>query len=260
MGKLDGKVALITGAGFGIGRASALLFAEEGAKVAVNARTSERGPETVRMIKEKGGEAVFIQADVSKSGDVERMVKTTVDAYGRIDILFNHAGISQGNYLLADTTEEQWDKLVDTNLKGIFLGSKYVIPLMIKQGGGVIINTSSVLGLIAAPYRAVYGATKAGIIQLTKGMALEYGSQNIRVNCICPGAIQTALLEKAKSDLTSMNVDAFGQVVPLGRQGQPEEVAQAALYLASDDSTYVTGASLVIDGGWISGPPVPRRS
>ena len=258
MGKLAGKVALITGSGFGIGRASALLFAEEGAKVAVNARTPGRGPETVKMIKAKGGEAFFVQADVSKSDDVKRMIKTTLDTYGRIDILFNHAGISQGNTYMADTSEEEWDNIIDTNLKGIFLGSKYTIPVMLKQGGGVIINTSSVLGIVGGPRRSVYAASKAAIIQLSKVMAYEYGSQNIRVNCICPGAVETGLMEKAKTNTPGFAFDVWGQVVPMGRQGQPKEIAQAALYLASDDSTYVNGAALVIDGGWITSLPVPQ--
>jgi NAD(P)-dependent dehydrogenase (short-subunit alcohol dehydrogenase family) len=256
MGKLEGKVALITGAGSGIGRATGVLFAKEGAKVVVADYAPVGGQETVRIIKEAGGEAIFIKVDVSKASDVERMVRTALDAYGRIDILHNNAGIGGPVAPTADTTEKDWDSVINTNLKGVFLGSKYVIPVMVKQGGGVIINTASTSGLVGSPGFSKYCASKGGVVQLTKTMALEYAKENIRVNCICPGIIDTpmggasfpgdaAAREAAKEAFER----AFVKTVPLGRIGQPEEIAKAALYLACDDSSYVTGAALVVDGG-----------
>jgi NAD(P)-dependent dehydrogenase (short-subunit alcohol dehydrogenase family) len=253
MGKLDGKVALITGAASGIGRATALLFTKEGAKVAVADYVPAGGQETVKMIQKAGGEAIFIEADVSRKTDVERMVKTTVNSYGRIDILYNNAGIGQRGVSMLETTEEEWDRVLNINLKGVFLGSKYVIPVMLDQGGGVIINTASIVGLVGLPGNPAYSVSKAGVIQLTKMMAAEYGRQNIRVNCICPGAIQTPMTEA-----TSIPTDAYIRVQFLRRAGQPEDVARAVLYLASDDSSFVTGVALVVDGGWTVSPRMPR--
>jgi len=255
MGKLDGKVALITGAASGIGRATALLFAKEGAKVAVADYVPAGGQETVRMIEEAGGEAIFIEADVSKAADVERMVKKTVNKYGRIDILYNNAGI-MGRYIFtADTPEKEWDNIISINLKGVFLGSKYAIPVMLNQGEGVIINTASTAGMMGLPGLPAYCASKAGVIQLTKTMALEYADQNIRVNCICPGGILTPMSQPPDQ---AEALPPFRQSQPMRRMGQPEEVARAALYLASDDSSFVTGAALVVDGGWTTGMPKYR--
>ena len=252
MGKLDGKVALITGAASGIGRATALLFAEEGAKVAVADYVPLGGQETVRMIKEARGEAIFIEVDVSKAADVERMVKTTVDTYGRIDILHNNAGIQGPFALVAELAEEDWDSVINTNLKGVFLGSKYAIPIMLKQGGGVIINTTSAAGIVGIPSVSAYCASKGGVIQLTKAMALEYAKQNIRVNCICPGGTQTPMME-LWMPVDAAAQEAFMQVLPAGRMIQPEEIARAALYLACDDSSSVIGSVLVVDRGWTIG-------
>jgi NAD(P)-dependent dehydrogenase (short-subunit alcohol dehydrogenase family) len=253
MGKLDGKVALITGAASGIGRATALLFTKEGAKVAVADYVPAGGQETVKMIQKAGGEAIFIEADVSRKTDVERMVKTTVNSYGRIDILYNNAGIGQRGVSMLETTEEEWDRVLNINLKGVCLGSKYVIPVMLDQGGGVIVNTASIVGLVGLPGNPAYSVSKAGVIQLTKMMAAEYGRQNIRVNCICPGAIKTPMTEA-----TSIPTDAYIRVQFLRRAGQPEDVARAVLYLASDDSSFVTGVALVVDGGWTVSPRMPR--
>lgn len=252
MGKLDGKVALITGAGSGIGRATALLFAEEGAKVAVADRAPAGGQETARMIKDSGGEAIFIEADVSKAADVERMVKTTADTYGRIDILYNHAGINSPIAPIAELTEEDWDLVLNTNLKSVFLGTKYTIPVMLKQGGGIIINTASIMGMCAQTYISPYCASKAGIILFTKATSVEYSKHNIRANCICPGFITTPMTDPW---LPAVQMDH----TPPGKAGEPENIAKAALYLASDDSAYVTGSSLVVDGGYSAEWAVPLK-
>jgi NAD(P)-dependent dehydrogenase (short-subunit alcohol dehydrogenase family) len=255
MGKLEGKVALITGAGSGIGRATALLFAKEGAKVSVVDYVPAGGKETAKMVREAGGEAIFIEADVSKAADVEKMIKTTLDKYRRIDILYNNAGVMGAYAFTADTPEKKWDTILNINLKGVFLGSKHVIPVMLNQGGGVIINTASTAGIVGLPGLPAYCASKAGVIQLTKTMALEYADQNIRVNCICPGGIMTAMTQPPGPDEP---LPPFRQSQPMRRFGQPEEIARAALYLASDDSSYVTGAALVVDGGWATGMPKTR--
>lgn len=245
MGKLDGKVALITGSGSGIGRATALLFAREGARVVVADYVPAGGEETVRMIKETGGEATFVEVDVSKSADVQKMIKATVETYGRIDILFNNAGIQGPVALTADISEEDWNLVLNTNLNSVFLGSKYAIPVMLKHGAGVIISTSSTMGLGGKATISPYACSKAGIISLTKTMAAEYGNAGIRVNCICPGVIYTPM-GGPSADMLDMNY------IPLRRAGQPEEIAAAALYLASDDSSFVTGIPLVVDGGWVA--------
>ena len=246
MGRLDGRVALITGAGSGIGRATAILLANEGARVTVADRVPAGGRKTVRMINEAGGEAIFIKANVSKSAEVQRMIETTLGTYGRLDILCNNAGIL-GTYAPAvHTTEKDWDSIIDTNLKGVFLGSKYAIPVMVKQGGGVIINTGSTSGILGVAGMPAYSASKAGVVQLTKVIALECAHLNIRVNCICPGGIRTPMVKYIPEE-------TFRKGQPVGRTGRPEEVAQAVLYLASDDASFATGAVLVIDGGVTAG-------
>jgi NAD(P)-dependent dehydrogenase (short-subunit alcohol dehydrogenase family) len=252
MGKLDGKVALITGAGSGIGRATALLFAKEGSKVVVADYVPAGGKETAEMIKTAGGEAIFLEIDVSKTADVQTMVKSTLDTYGGIDILYNNAGVLGGYLFTADLSEEEFDRIIGINLKGVFLGLKHVIPVMIGRGGGVIINTASTAGLIGLPGQPAYCASKAAVIQLTKAAALEYADQNIRINCICPGGIETPLARMKEGE-----VPPFRQPQPMRRMGGPEDIAWAALYLACDDSAYVTGIALTVDGGWTTG--IPKR-
>lgn len=257
MDRLTGKVALITGAGSGIGRATAVLFAREGAAVVVADFVPQGGHETVKQIRDAGGRAAFVEVDVSKSADAQRMIRSTVDAFGRLDILFNNAGVQGKFTMLADMTEEHWDRVFATNIKGVFLGSKYALPVMLDQGGGVIISTASVAGVVGTPGVAAYGASKAAVIQLTKAMALEYADRNIRVNCICPGTIATAI-HAAASDPD--NPPLFKQSQAMRRFGQPEEVAKVALYLASDDSSFVTGTAAFVDGGWTAGIPKLKPS
>jgi len=249
MGKLNGKVALITGAGSGIGRATALLFAREGARVAVADRVPAGGQETVKLIGDAAGEAIFIEADVSREAAVQETVKTTVGKYGRIDVLHNNAGI-QGSFTpTTDVSEEAWNSILDTNLKSAFLTSKHVIPVMLKQGGGVIINTTSAAGIVGLPYVAAYCASKGGVIQLTRSMALEYAPHNIRINCICPGGTQTPMMEQW-IPVDPAAREAFMKALPGGRAIQPDEIARAVLFLACEDSSSAIGAVLVIDRGW----------
>jgi NAD(P)-dependent dehydrogenase (short-subunit alcohol dehydrogenase family) len=246
--RLEGKVAIITGAGSGIGREAALLFAREGAKVVVSDYVSEAGEETVRQIKESGGEAIFIKTDVSKASDAERMVEKTIEEYGKLDILHNNAGILGKVAFVGDATEDDWDRVISVNLKGVFLCSKYAVREMVKQGGGVIVSTASSMGLVGLPGNTAYSAAKGGVIQFTKTMALEYASSNVRVNCICAGWIDTPMNEKLGERITNWIL----KETPMGRWGRPEEIAQAALYLASDESSFVTGTALVVDGGWVA--------
>jgi meso-butanediol dehydrogenase/(S,S)-butanediol dehydrogenase/diacetyl reductase len=251
LGRLDGKVALITGAGSGIGRASALLFAKEGCKVVVVDVVEEAGKETVSMIKESGGDAIFLKADVSKAFDSKRVMKATVAKYGKLDILFNNAGINPSGTVV-DTPEKVWDRVININLKGVFLFSKYAIPEMAKGGGGVIVNTASVSGLVGTANEIAYVASKGGVVMMTKAMAIDHAHQNIRVNCICPAGTETALLgkwlatvkepEKVRQELTSMSL--------LKRLAKPEEIAYTALFLVSDESSFMTGSAVAVDGGF----------
>jgi len=245
MGRLDGKVALITGAGMGMGQAAALLFAKEGAKVAVVDWKAEAGEETVRTIKKAGGEAIFIKADVSKAEDAENMVKTTVKTYGKLDVIYNNAGILGRADFTENITEEEWDKIMAVNLKGVWLGMKYAIPEMLKKGKGSIINTASQCGERGTRNLGAYCASKGGILALTRVTAMELAKKNIRVNALNPGIIGTPMALTA----SKKEQEGFAAIIPQGRMGRPEEVAYAALFLASDESSHVTGHTLVVDGG-----------
>lgn len=248
--KLAGKVALITGAGSGIGQAIALLFSQEGASVAVADFSEAGGTATVEQIRQAGGDAQFFQLDVSRSADVKQTVDAVLQRWNRLDVLCNNAGIGVAAAVV-DTTEEDWDRTLAVDLKGVFLGCKYAIPAMIERGGGVIVNTASVAGQVGVLNRAAYCSAKAGVVGLTKSVAVDYVGQNIRANAVCPGTVDSPWIQK----ILSAQADPAGERQrmverqPMGRMGEPEEIARAALYLASDDSAFVTGTALVIDGG-----------
>jgi len=248
--RLVGKVAIITGAGSGIGQATALLFAQEGAMVVVADYAPEGGRETVALIQENGGEAVFVETDVSKAVEVRRMVETTVETYGGIDVLFNNAAVTIPASV-TESSEEVWDKTMAIDLKGVFLPSKYAIPHMIERGGGSVINTASMCGLVASPNQAPYSAAKGGVVALTRQMAIDYAQHNIRVNGIAPSEVRTPMflgfINRAPDPEQKM-LELVARI-PLGRVAEPEELARAALFLASEDSSYVTGVTLPVDGG-----------
>jgi NAD(P)-dependent dehydrogenase (short-subunit alcohol dehydrogenase family) len=252
--RLENKVALITGGGSGIGRATALLFAREGASVAI-ADVNEKAAQAVAdEIKKSSGHTLFEPADVTRPADCRRIVDRTMQEFGRIDILFNNAGIIRRATVL-DLSEDDWDRVMEVNVKSIYLLSREVIPHMQKQGGGSIINTASGWGLTGGARAAVYCASKGAVVLLTKAMAVDHGSQKIRVNCICPGDTDTGMLRNEAQQLGEA-ADRFladAAKRPLGRIGSPDEIAQAALYLASDASSFVTGTALVVDGGGLAG-------
>lgn len=250
--RLEGKVAIVTGATAGMGRAAAELFAEEGAKVVLCGRRASRGQEIVDVIKGRGGDATFVTADVAKADDVKRVVDTAVAAYGKLDVLFNNAGINEHADGDPDKEpEEIWDRIIDINLKGTFLGIKYAVPEMRKVGGGSIINNSSVNDVQADMVSmSSYHASKGGVTALTKKAAVEYAPDNIRVNAVNPGPIATEMVDITWDELTDPDIIAERKTKqPLNRMGHPMDVAYAALYFASEESVFVTGATLLIDGG-----------
>jgi len=242
--RLPNKVAIITGASGGMGRATAYLFAKEGAKVVVVDVVDAGGKETVANIKANGGEAIFVHTDVSSAADMQNLVKETVKKYGRIDILFNNAGIAGQRSKVEDVDESLWDKTIDINLKGVFLGAKYVVPVMRKTGGGAIISTGSMSGIRPRGLDSAYAASKGGVNILTRELALELGPE-IRVNCINPGPIFTNMT--AGNFTPQLQADI--QQLPLKHGGKPEDIAYAALFLASDESSFITGSIINVDGG-----------
>ena len=246
MDTFAGKVALVTGGSSGIGRAAAIKFGNQGAKVVVAARRQKEGKETVDMIEKAGGEATFVRTDVRIASEVENMVKATLKKYDRLDIAFNNAGVGGIMARLVRTTEEIFDEVVDTNFKGVWLSMKYEIPVMQGQGGGVIINNASVSGVATAERLAVYSGTKHAIVGISKAAATEYGKDNIRVVAVCPGWIETAMTEELRA---SKQADAFRAMIPLKRWGEPEEVAEMVIWLASDAASFVTGGAFIISGG-----------
>ena len=248
--RLKDKVAIITGAASGIGKATAKLFAEHGAKVVVADIDKDGGSQIVTQIQNGGNEAIFVETDVTLKVDTEKMVAQTVETYGKLDILFNNAGIAM-RLPVAELSEEDWHRCLDVNLTGVFLCAKAAIPAMQKNGCGSIINMSSIYGIVGADVRAAYVASKGGVTNLTRGMALDYAQDNIRVNCICPGFVETPLV--ADVIKTPEEYQTLADKHPMHRLGQPEEIAYGALYLASDESAFVTGIALPIDGGYTAG-------
>lgn len=252
--ELNRRVAIITGAGSGIGRATARLFAREGALVVTADLQAEAGEETVQLIRETGGESIFVRTDVSKSSDVMHLVQTAVERYGRLDILHNNAGMFLVKYL-EDMAEEEWDRILGVNLKSIFLGVKYAVPHMKAQRSGVILNTASTGSFIGQHRTPAYIASKGGVAMLTKTLALDYAEYGIRVNCICPGAVNTPMLRQhfSTSPDPVRAAEVEQRLIPLKRFLDPEEIAEAALYLCSDRSRGVTGAAMPVDGGSLAG-------
>jgi NAD(P)-dependent dehydrogenase (short-subunit alcohol dehydrogenase family) len=248
--RLANQVALITGGTSGIGEATALLFAREGAQVAITGRNEKRGHAVTAAILEAGGQAIFLRTDVRKTAECERAVQETVQAFSRLDILFNNAGIFYPHDTL-ECSEEEWDEQIDINLKGTFLMSKAVLPGMISQGRGVIVHNSSGWGIVGGDKAVAYCASKGGVVLMTKAMAIDHGRQGIRVNCICPGDVETPMLPQDAKMRGSKWEDYIAGCAnrPLGRVGTAEEIAKAVLFLVSDESSFMTGAALVVDGG-----------
>ena len=249
-GRMAGKVALITGGASGIGRATAIAFAREGAKVAVADYMVDGGERTVKTIREAGGQAMFINADVSRPKEVEAMVTKTVEAYGRLDCAFNNAGVEGRIANTAEASDEDWDRTIATNLTGVWFCMKYEIREMLKRGGGSIVNTASVAGMIGFPGFAPYCASKGGVIQLTRTAALEYAKSGIRVNAVCPGVIRTPMVERLMDSYPEFNETLLISYEPIGRMGKPEEIAEAVLWLSSDAASFVTGLPMAVDGAW----------
>jgi NAD(P)-dependent dehydrogenase (short-subunit alcohol dehydrogenase family) len=251
--RLAGKVAIVTGAGSGIGRASVAAFAAEGARVLAADVDEDAGAETVRAVHAEGGEATFARVDVARAADVEAMVAAAVRAYGGLDVLFNNAGVILSASAV-DTTEEQWDRVLGINLRGVWLGIKHAAPEIRKRGGGSIVNTASVHGLATVAGVAAYATSKHGVIGLTRAAALELAPWGIRVNAILPGAVDTPLLRSNLRDAgdEAEGFEALSALEPIGRIGRPEEIARAAVYLACDDSSFATGAPFAVDGGLLA--------
>jgi NAD(P)-dependent dehydrogenase (short-subunit alcohol dehydrogenase family) len=247
MGRLEGKVAVVTGAGSGMGRASARLFAEEGAKVVCADRSGAQKDAAAEI----GDAAIAVQVDVSDSAQVLAMVEAATSAFGRLDVLFNNAGFGGAYAPLVDTDEESFDRIIATNLKGVYLGMRHAIPVMVAQGGGSIVNTCSASALVGMKKLSVYGGAKAGVVAMSKGAALDYAADGVRINCVCPGVTWTGIAGGDVDDPPPSSPPPIGAPIP--RWGLPRDVALAALYLAGDESSFVTGTTLAVDGGYAIG-------
>ncbi|MDX9787304.1 MAG: SDR family oxidoreductase [Desulfobacterales bacterium] len=250
-GIMAGKVALVTGGSSGIGRAAASALAREGARVVVADMNVEGGKNTVHLIEKAGGQAVFVKTDVSKPAEVEQMVNNAIAHYGRLDCAFNNAGILGDMATTVDCTEENWDRVTNIHLKGVWLCMKYEIQRMLQQGGGAIVNTSSIAGLVGLKTAPAYVASKHGIIGLTKAAAIEYARSGIRVNSVCPGYIETPMLGFQPSEDSALK-KKMTALHPLGRLGTPEEVGEAVVWLCSDAASFITGHALAVDGGYVA--------
>ncbi len=254
MKQFTDKVALVTGGTSGIGKATAIAFAKEGAKVVISGRREEEGKETVKAIAQAGGIAKFVRSDVSKESDIKKLIDETVASFDRLDLAFNNAGIDCDNLPLHEHSIEQFDKLMSINVRGLFICMKYEIMQMLKTGGGVIVNNSSMGGIIAFPGYSPYHASKHAVMGITKSAALDYAKSNIRINAVNPGVIKTAMVDRftentGDSETVTQQLTA---AVPMGRMGQPEEIASTVLFLCSDAASYMTGQSLVVDGGYVT--------
>ena len=244
------KVAIVTGSTSGIGRTTAIALAKEGIKVVIAARRDKEGEETLRLIKESGGEGMFVKTDVSNEDSVIALVQETVKMYGRLDYAFNNAGVVEDPAPFANKTSSIFDKIMAINVKGVYLSMKHEIPQMLKNGGGAIVNTSSVYGIIGNPQLPIYVASKHAILGLTKAAALEYAKAGIRINAVAPGAIETEMMEQSIGNDKQLR-QALVALHPIGRAGKPEEIANAVVWLLSDKASFVTGHTLVVDGGWV---------
>ena len=247
----ENKVAVVTGGSFGIGRAAAVAFAARGAKVVIADYIEDKTEQTLSMIKSAGSDGIFIKCDVSKNSDVEAMMDKTINVFGRLDFAFNNAGIEGVLANIQDCSEENWDRTIAVNLKGVWLCMKYEIPQILKQGKGAIVNCASVAGLIGFPALPAYVASKHAVTGLTKTAALENAKQGIRINAVCPGVIHTNMIDR----VTGKDKEVEKQYVnmePIGRMGNPSEVAEAVMWLCSDNASFVTGVALPVDGGWIA--------
>jgi NAD(P)-dependent dehydrogenase (short-subunit alcohol dehydrogenase family) len=251
---LNGKVVLVTGAARGIGRATVVAFAREGARVVASDRRAENGAETMRLLRESGGEGTFVEADVTRDADVQEMVNAAVSEYGRLDCAINNAGIAQAEKPVHEMTEEEFDALIAVNVKGTWLSMKHEIPVMLRGGGGSVVNVSSVAGLTATAGQSVYAATKHAILGLTRGAALDYATQGIRVNSIHPAAIDTPMIRDfvRASGGDERVMEPIRAAHPMGRIGTAEEVAAAIVWLSSDVASFTTGSPLLVDGGWVA--------
>ena len=247
----EGKIALVTGGSSGIGRATALVFSREGATVIITDVDSKGGEETVTRIMETGGKSIFLNADVSQAREVESIVSTTVKLYGRLDIAFNNAGVGGHGIPTHEYEEDSWDRILNINLKGVWLCMKYEIAQMLRQGGGSIVNTASVAGLVGWRHTSAYVASKHGVIGLTKSAALEYAQQGIRINSVCPGIIRTPIVERVIAR-DPQRESWMTETEPIGRLGNPTEVAEAVVWLCSNAASFVTGHGMAVDGGWIA--------
>jgi NAD(P)-dependent dehydrogenase (short-subunit alcohol dehydrogenase family) len=247
----DQKVAIITGGSSGIGRAAAVALAKEGVKVVIAARRATEGEETLRLVKQAGSDGIFVKTDVTREHEVEQLVELAVGKYGRLDYAFNNAGIEEDPTPFLDQSSTVFDKIMNVNVKGVWLSMKYEIPQMLKNGGGAIVNTSSAAGVIALAQMPIYVASKHAVLGMTKSAAIEFAKSGIRINAVAPGAIETEMYERVVGNNKQMQ-EALKTMQPIGRVGKPEEIADAVVWLLSDKASFVTGHTMIVDGGMVS--------